>query len=111
MLNENPKCSSAIDRLIVTPNMNFYPCDAFKQIESQDVIGTSRLSSLAHASLKECWEKSPYLLAIRKYLRTDFEKPCDSCKKLEECLSGCLAQKVLEHGGLKKTHDPMCLMN
>jgi radical SAM protein with 4Fe4S-binding SPASM domain len=111
MLNENPKCCSAIDRLIVTPNMNLYPCDAFKQIEAQEIVGTSMLSSLANAGLKECWENSPYLLAIRKYLTTPFEKPCDSCTKLEECLSGCLAQKVLEHGKLNKTYDPMCLMN
>ena len=111
MLNENPKCCSAIDRLIVAPNMNFYPCDAFKKIESQDVVGTSRLSSLADASLNECWENSPYLLAIRKYLTTQFAKPCESCNKLKECLSGCLAQKVIEHEELKKTHDPMCLMN
>jgi MoaA/NifB/PqqE/SkfB family radical SAM enzyme len=35
LLNNNPKCMAAQDRLIVDPNLNIYPCDAFKQIPSE----------------------------------------------------------------------------
>ena len=110
MINSNPECSAAIDRIIVSPDLRIYPCDAFKKIEAEELVGTLNWSSLAGTSLKDCWDKSPYFGAIRNYLTTDFEDPCKHCGALEKCLSGCLAQKVLEHGDLDKHRDPMCLM-
>ena len=109
LLNDQPECSSSIDRLIIGPGLRIYPCDAFKQIEAEELVGTSEYSCLAHGSLQKCWEKSPYLMAVREYLTTPFGKPCNTCDVLEECLSGCLAQKVLAYGDLEKRPDPMCL--
>lgn len=109
MLNHQPKCCSAIDRLIIGPDLHIYPCDAFKQIEAKEIIGTSELSTIQGTTLQECWEKAPYLQAIRDYLITDFNEPCKSCNELEMCLSGCLAQKVITYGNLCKGIDPMCL--
>lgn len=111
MLNDQPKCCSAIDRLIVGPDLRIYPCDAFKQVEAEELIGTKEYSCLDARSLEDCWTKSPYLLAIREHLTTPFEPPCDGCTALERCLSGCLAQKVVVHGNLNKRTDPMCLRN
>ena len=109
MLNETPKCCAAIDRIIIGPDLRLYPCDAFKQVKAEELVGTLSNSYLNGSSLKICWEQSPYLEAIRTYLTTPFKKPCDSCRLLERCLSGCLAQKVAIHGNLEKRPDPDCL--
>ena len=111
MLNEQPKCASGIDRLIVGPDLHIYPCDAFKQIRAEELVGTAQFSILENRSLSDCWRSSPYLNAVRRHLSTPFEEPCHSCDALSECLSGCLAQKVIEHGQLSKRPDPMCLMS
>lgn len=110
LLNNQPKCCAGIDRIIIAPDLNIYPCDAFKQIEAEELVGTLDFSSLANYSLSECWENSLYLNAIRRYLTTEFEEPCLSCSVLEYCLSGCLAQKVIANGSLKKSPDPGCIL-
>jgi radical SAM protein with 4Fe4S-binding SPASM domain len=109
MLATNPKCCAGIDRLIIGPDLRLYPCDAFKQVKAEDLVGTLDYSALRGFSLQDCWDKSPYLEAVREYLTTPFSKPCASCGLLEKCLSGCLAQKVLTHANLDKRPDPDCL--
>ena len=110
LLNDQPHCKSGIDRLIIGPNLRIYPCDAFKKIEAEELVGTTRLSNLGSDSLSDCWYNSPYLNSVRQYLSTPFEEPCCSCNELNKCLSGCLAQKVIKHGQLVKVPDPMCMM-
>ena len=110
MLNDQPKCSSGIDRLIIGPDLRIYPCDAFKQIKAEEVVGTLAKSSLHETSLRTCWEGSLFLKAVRDYLTTPFSKKCSSCKALAKCLSGCLAQKVLIKGDFRKQPDPDCLL-
>jgi len=109
MLNNKPECRSGIDRLIVGPGLHIYPCDAFKQVKAEEVVGTLDYSCLDRWELSECWESSPFLKQVRAYLTTDFEPPCDTCKLLASCLSGCLAQKVIAHGDFGKRPDPACL--
>lgn len=111
LLNNQPKCASGINRTIIGPDLRIYPCDAFKQIKAEELVGTIMYSILDGWSLQECWENSPFLLAIREYLTSDFQEPCASCCNLEMCLSGCLAQKVLQTMDLRKQPDPMCIMN
>lgn len=110
LLNKQPECKAAIDRLIIGPDLKLYPCDAFKQIEASEVSGSNEYSNLEQSNLKSCWKKSPYLQVVRKYLTTDFPTMCISCEYIESCLSGCLAQKVITFGGLGKNPDPMCLL-
>jgi len=110
MLNDQPECSSGIDRLIIGPDLRIYPCDAFKQIKAEEVVGTLAESSVNGYSLLKCWENSPFLQAVRDYLTTPFFKKCSSCKALEKCLSGCLAQKVLINYDFRKQPDPDCLL-
>ncbi len=109
LLNDQPACSAAIDRLIIGPDLRLYPCDAFKRIDASELVKTMELSSLAGTSLSDCWERSPYLKSVRTYLTTDFQDPCSSCCLLEKCLSGCLAQKVIATESLDKRSDPDCL--
>jgi radical SAM protein with 4Fe4S-binding SPASM domain len=108
LLSETPKCCAAIDRLIVDPDLRLYPCDAFKQIKAEELTGTLDYSSLESYTLIDCWNKSPYLRMVRDYLTTPFTEPCESCKLLDKCLSGCLAQKVVIHGDMNKRPDPDC---
>jgi len=109
LVNESPACCAAIDRLTIGPQFHIYPCDAFKQIEAQELVGTDEFCRVDRWSLEDCWQKSPYLGAVRHYLTTPFQPPCDGCELIKRCLSGCLAQKVITHGMLKKAPDPMCL--
>jgi len=110
MLRENPHCRSGIDRMTIGPDYRIFPCDAFKHISPGDIGESSEYSNLRNYTLKECWEKSPYFTAVRKYLMTDMPTECRSCFKLKECNSGCLAQKFYAYGGLLKSPDPMCLL-
>lgn len=109
MLNDSPACFAAIDRLIIGPDLRLYPCDAFKRIGAEELVKTEEWSCLTGRSLPDCWRRSPYLEAVRTYLTTDFEDPCASCKLLEKCVSGCLAQKTIAYGSLAKKPDPDCL--
>jgi len=109
MVNEKPACLAGIDRLIIGPDLRVYPCDAFKRIGAAELVRNEEWSSLSAVSLPECWERSPYLEAVRAYLTTDFAAPCKACGVLEQCLSGCLAQKAIGSGDLGKRPDPDCL--
>lgn len=108
-LNDQPVCNAGTTRLLVGPDLQIYPCDAFKQIASCELIGAEDPFSLANASLSECWASSPYLSLIRNHLATEFVEPCKSCYIIETCLSGCLAQKVLASGCLSYEPDPACM--
>lgn len=110
MLCEEPQCRSGIDRITVGPDLRIFPCDAFKHISPEEIGQPSDFSNLRDHSLKECWEKSYYLSAIRQYLTTDLPNECNECQKLEACRSGCMAQKFYAYGNLLKVPDPMCLL-
>lgn len=108
-LKNNPECCAGIDRLTISPDLRISPCDAFKQI-TPDMIGISNdYSFLGVDSLANCWTKSAYLQKIREYLTTPFAEKCSGCKRLENCLSGCIAQKYYAYGNFIKRPDPMCL--
>lgn len=109
MLNDQPRCASGIDKMIIGPDLSIHPCDAFKQISGEEILGRNRHSNLSDDSLADVWHKSDYLNGIREYLTTDFAVKCSKCGNLEKCLSGCLAQKVLSTGELAKIPDPMCI--
>jgi len=111
LLREKPECCTGIDRLTIGPDLRIFPCDAFKHIPPDRLEVSSEFSCLIHNSLKECWEKSPYLQRVRQYLATPFAESCKSCKALDKCLSGCMAQKFHIHNELLKCPDPMCLKN
>ena len=110
MLQEKPRCWTGIDRLTVGPDLRIFPCDAFKHISPEEIGASSKYSNLSKYSLLECWKKSPYLDAVRKYLATDFAIECKACQKLEDCHSGCMAQKFYAFGELRKCPDPSCLV-
>lgn len=109
-LNNDPKCMAAQDRLIVTPDLNIYPCDAFKQIPSETFFLNDEYSNLSKHSIKECWNQSKYFDIVRNAIIDNLSEPCKYCKSYKECLSGCLAQKFLLYSSLIKNPDPACLL-
>lgn len=110
MLRDDPKCCAGIDRLSIGPDLRVFPCDAFKHLPPEVLGVGAEYSNLTHCTLAECWEKAPYLQAVREYLTTDFADECAECSALEDCLSGCMAQKFHAYGKPLKCPDPMCLM-
>ncbi len=108
-LNDKPKCMAAKDRLIVAPDLNIYPCDAFKQIRCDTIASGDKFSNLTENRLAECWENSKYFDLVRAAIASTPSEPCQSCKSYKLCLSGCLAQKYLYHSSLYKNPDPACL--
>ncbi len=108
-LNETPQCPAAQDRMIVTPDLRVYPCDAFKQVEAEEIVSSPKYTTLADCSLKECWEKSDYFNTIRNAIMIPPTPPCNECPTYSQCGSGCLAQKFIYHGSLEKNPDPACL--
>lgn len=110
-LNSQPRCMAAKDRLTISPDMRIYPCDAFKQVRAEQIVGTAEASSLLDATLADCWDNSPYLNAVRRYLDSPFGEPCASCSTLDQCYSGCLAQKYISQGDLRKRPDPACMFS
>src|SRR5208337_4046518 len=72
MLRDKPQCRSGIDRLTIGPDLRIFPCDAFKHISPEKIGVDPVYSSLSKHSLAECWAKSQYLMAVRKYLTTEF---------------------------------------
>lgn len=109
-LNNPPECLSAVDRLIVAADGRVYPCDAFKQVSAESIVGTADFSVLGPAcSLADAWERSPYLIAVREAVCRSREHPCADCTSLEVCGSGCLAQKAVIDGRLHAGPDPGCI--
>lgn len=108
-VSDTPQCRAGVDRLIVQPELEISPCDAFKQVKSNDVVGNDSYSRLDKWSLSECWQHSPYLRAIRQYLREPHVAPCCDCELLPHCFSGCTAQRYIAKGKLLRGPDPMCL--
>lgn len=110
MLRKNPQCLSGIDRMTIGPDLKIFPCDAFKHITPEQLNALPDFSDLSKNSLSDCWNKSPYFGVIRNYLASGFPDECSNCYKLQDCFSGCMAQKFYAFGSLKKCADPMCLL-
>ncbi len=105
LLNEKVDCTAACDRLIIGSNGKVYPCDAFKNIDSE-----GELSSIIENSLIDVWNGSEYLNEVRKLVVQGLGPECSKCKSCLLCKGGCLAQKVirLPDGVLKP--DPDCII-
>lgn len=107
-------CTAASGTLIVLPNGNIYPCDAFKNIEASELGIEDPYGNILAAPLTECWHKSTYLERVRDAVRRAPAAPCAACSYFGRCQSGCLAQKALYYQAesveaLHSKPDPLCL--
>ncbi len=108
LLNKEPKCMAAKDRMIIAPDLYIYPCDAFKQVSASEIVSDTAFCSLEKCGLEECWNNSTYLQEIRN-VSGQVSESCKNCALYEKCKSGCLAQKYLTYGKLFGPCDPACL--
>lgn len=108
LINEDQSCRAGIDRLTIGPDLDIFPCDAFKHI-SPIVLGAhSRRLTLGESTLMECWTSSPYLTAVRELIAQLPGEKCRVCRNHQRCGSGCLGQKL--HTGISPFDpDPACL--
>jgi len=111
LLDDQPVCTSGINKIVIAPDLSLYPCDAFKQIQSDRMVGYDKYSSLKTSSLERCWRESKYLNEIRRILNSKYKEPCQSCHHINICRSGCLAQNILSDNSLKNAIDPSCLLH
>lgn len=109
LLNDEPKCMAARDRMIISPDLSTYPCDAFKQIAASEITPNPVCCSLVDATLRDCWENSSYFNVVREAITASAQEPCLSCDLYNKCKSGCLAQKFLQYKTLDSHRDPACL--
>ena len=42
-VSDSPKCSAGVDQLIILPDLKISPCDAFKQVKAEELVGTDAL--------------------------------------------------------------------
>lgn len=93
-----PLCGAGINDLCVTVNGDIYPCSGWQAY----VVG-----NVFRNSLRDIWEKSPMLEAVRKVKRKDFPK-CLSCAARDYC-NMCLVRNFNEsHGDMFKTNSHFC---
>lgn len=93
-----PLCGAGINDLCVTVNGDIYPCSGWQAY----VVG-----NVFRNSLRDIWEKSPMLEAVRKVKRKDFPK-CLSCAARDYC-NMCLVRNFNEsHGDMFKINSHFC---
>lgn len=107
-LNDKPKCMSGIDRLIINPELQVFPCDAFKGVTCADLNVPKGCNQLNGQTLQKIWLDSPYFEAVRNLIKNPPEE-CKTCEMFDHCGSGCVGQKI--HASLEpeKHADPICL--
>lgn len=109
-LNDKPQCLAAQDRMIISPDLSIYPCDAFKQIPAERIRKPVVSSSLKNTTVADCWKNSSYLNAVREAVAKKPKIPCSACASYQKCRSGCLAQRFIKYNNLNPSCDPACLM-
>lgn len=95
-------CTTGSDRMIIDVDGFAYPCDALKQVS----WGNGNSNNVFDHSLHQIIDKAP----LFKLVRDDTTpKMCKKCPDLNDCRSGCLAQRLLAGSNLSETIDPSCL--
>lgn len=93
-----PLCGAGINDLCVTVNGDIYPCSGWQAY----VVG-----NVYHNTLRDIWEKSPKLEAVRRVKRKDFPK-CITCEAKDFC-NMCLVRNYNEsHGDMFKINNHFC---
>lgn len=100
--NRKNFCSAGKNKLLIGPNGDVYPCEAFKT----ELKG--KTSNIYESSLSKIWNEDSVLNSIR---RLDISKiaNCNKCEYLFSCMGGCHGQRLIANGSLTIGPDPICL--
>jgi radical SAM protein with 4Fe4S-binding SPASM domain len=93
-------CTTGKDRMIIDPAGFAYPCDALKRIKIDDIA-----SSIYSHSISEIVENNSLFKLVNQ---TRIPEQCKNCDKLNDCMGGCLAQRMLNGTDFLKP-DPHCI--
>jgi len=108
-LDKNTKCNAGVDQMIINPRGEIFPCDAFKNINPEDLGIYDDHNSIFKHSISEIWIKSKYLDYVRSILTKNVIEPCKNCPQLKKCNAGCLAQKIINNC-IIYGKDPDCII-
>ena len=101
-----PACTAGIDRLLITPHGDAFPCDAFKGFPFVDAV-----RNVYEYGLTKVWQQSNLLHRLRKIAHT-LPTACQGCAYTQNCHGGCPAQRAYARGALDTCHrDPGCMIS
>ncbi|NMB40544.1 MAG: radical SAM protein [Firmicutes bacterium] len=91
-------CSAGRDKLLIGPDGNVHPCEAFKSDRATSNIKTK--------PLQEIWETDKRINEIRALQPEEIEV-CNRCVNLARCRGGCPGQRWVAHGRVDQGPDPL----
>ena len=103
---EIAKCRGGYDAPLIKPDGRVDVCPAWKELPEQFAAGNIRKQSI-----DEIWYNSPLYQSFRRVndAPEQFLKgKCLGCEYLTSCAARCTAQRILAHGDMYDTPDPMC---
>lgn len=95
-------CSAGKNKLLIGPNGDVCPCEAFKTILK------GRSSNIYDTDLGDIWLNDSVLNMIRK-LSIDQVSHCNSCEASNNCNGGCIGERIIKYGSPKEGPDPICI--
>lgn len=95
-------CSAGKNKLLIGPNGDVYPCEAFKTILK------GRSSNIYETNLEDIWLNDSALKMIRK-LSIDQVSHCKTCEASNNCNGGCIGERIIKYGSPEEGPDPICI--
>jgi len=93
-------CTTGKDRMIIDPAGFAYPCDALKRVKIDNIA-----NSIYSHSISDIFDKNTLFKLVNQ---AKVPEICRNCEKLNDCMGGCLAQRMLSGPDLLKP-DPHCI--
>lgn len=94
-------CSAGKYKLLIGPNGDVYPCEAFKTKLK------GKTSNIYKSTLEDIWVGDKTLNEIRN-LNINQISGCNSCTNSHNCLGGCHGQRLITNDSLTIGPDPIC---
>ena len=99
---EGKRCTAGIDKLLITANGEYFPCEAFKYLK-----GTR--NSIYNTDIVDFWAHDVLMNELRS-VSVDNISVCNTCPNKDLCRAGCAGQRLRRNGSLMKGPDSSCLM-
>jgi radical SAM protein with 4Fe4S-binding SPASM domain len=99
-IEEADNCSAAEDKILISPNGDVHPCEAFKSDQA--------VSNINQHDLYYIWQNDKRLNQLRELNKYQISN-CNNCSQLEDCKGGCPGQRWLKHKDVLIGPDPGCI--
>jgi len=98
-LNEASSCSAGENKILISPNGDVHPCEAFKS--------DPNVSNIKEQTLYHIWWNDKQLNALRDLDLKQINN-CNNCHKLDLCQAGCPGQRWLTYNDIATGPEPGC---